>query len=98
LRSAGRTVLVDTGLSPAPVRAGVPAGAPLLPALTAAGVDAADVDVVVCTHLHADHVGGTTGPGGDPAFPRARYLFSRPDLEFFDPATLTEEPGRSASV
>ncbi|WP_031523049.1 MBL fold metallo-hydrolase [Streptomyces sp. NRRL F-5123] len=103
LRSAGRTVLVDTGLATDSARTGVPAGGPpLLDALAAAGVAAEDVDTVVCTHLHADHVGGNTvlAPCGErvPAFPRARYLFSRADLEFFDPRTLTEQPGRSAVV
>jgi glyoxylase-like metal-dependent hydrolase (beta-lactamase superfamily II) len=101
LRSGGLTVLVDTGLSPAPTRAGVPAGGSLPAALAAAGVAPTDVDVVVCTHLHPDHVGGNTrDDAGEPvpAFPRARYLFSRPDLEFFDPRTLTEGPGRSAAV
>jgi glyoxylase-like metal-dependent hydrolase (beta-lactamase superfamily II) len=101
LRSGGLTVLVDTGLSPTPTRAGVPAGGSLPAALAAAGVAATDVDIVVCTHLHPDHVGGNTRhDGGEPvpAFPRARYLFSRPDVEFFDPRGLTEGPGRSAAV
>jgi len=95
LRSAGRTILIDTGLSP--TRAGVP----FLPALAAAGVAPDDVDLVISTHLHADHVGGHTRLENDewvPAFPNARYLFSKPDLDFFDPRTLVEEPGRSAAV
>jgi glyoxylase-like metal-dependent hydrolase (beta-lactamase superfamily II) len=61
----------------------------------------ADVDLVICTHLHADHVGWNTHlvDGGEriPTFPKAQYLFSRPDLDFFHPDTLTEEPGRSAA-
>lgn len=98
LRSAGRTVLIDTGLD-----TGRFGGAGVAPAaaLAAAGVRPDEVDLVVCTHLHADHVGGNTWlQDGErvPLFPRAEYLFSRPDLAFFDPATLTEEPGRSAVV
>ncbi len=99
LRSAGVTVIIDTGLAAQTARPGVLAGVPLPDALAAAGVMPADVDLVVCTHLHADHVGGNTRlDGGErvPAFPQARYLFSRPDLEFFHPGTLTEAPGRSA--
>jgi glyoxylase-like metal-dependent hydrolase (beta-lactamase superfamily II) len=100
LRSAGRVIIIDTGLGTA--RPGVPDGVPLAGALAAAGVTPADVDLVICTHLHADHVGGNTrlGDGGEwtPAFPNARYLFSRPDLDFFHPRTLTEGPGRSAAV
>ncbi|WP_327290653.1 MBL fold metallo-hydrolase [Streptomyces sp. NBC_01198] len=104
LRSAGRTVLVDTGLAADSARTGVhPGGVSLVEALAAAGVAADDVDTVVNTHLHADHVGGNTrfdSSAGErvPAFPRARYLFSRADLDFFDSRTLTEQPGRSAVV
>ncbi|MFC4121547.1 MBL fold metallo-hydrolase [Nonomuraea zeae] len=102
LRSRGRTILIDTGLAAGTARPGVPAGAPLPAALAAAGVTPAGVDLVVCTHLHADHVGGNThlDGGGErvPAFPNARYLFSRADLDFFHPSVLTEEPGRSAIV
>lgn len=102
LRSAGRTILIDTGLGVDTARPGVPAGADLPAALATVGVAPADVDLVICTHLHADHVGWNTRrtESGDrvPAFPNARYLFSRPDLEFFHPDALIEEPGRSAAV
>ena len=101
LRSAGRTVLIDTGLPAAPTRPGAPSGGRLPEALAAAGIDPASVDVVVCTHLHADHIGGNTRVDGDgervPMFPRARYLFSRPDIEFFDPRTGGEGPGDLAN-
>jgi glyoxylase-like metal-dependent hydrolase (beta-lactamase superfamily II) len=102
LRSAGRTIVIDTGLSPDTARPGVPAGAALPASLAAAGVALADVDLVICTHLHADHVGWNTrlDSNGErvATFPNARYLFSRPDLDFFHPHNLTEGPGRSATV
>lgn len=103
LRSAGRTILVDTGLSASVIRPGAPAGADLPARLAATGVTVADVDLVICTHLHADHVGWNTRQGADgggwtPTFPNARYLFSRPDLDFFHPDVLVEQPGRSAAV
>ncbi len=50
-------------------------------ALADAGLTAADIDVVVASHLHFDHVGGFTklGAGGTlvPRFPRARYIAHR---------------------
>jgi len=100
LRSAGRTVVIDTGLTPTPTRPGVPRGGRFPEALAAVGIDPADVDIVVCTHLHADHVGWNTRMDGErvPTFPRARYPFPRPDLEFFDPSTGRDGPGRSADV
>ncbi len=102
LRSAGQTILVDTGLGIGTARPGVPVGVQFLDALAAVGVAPADVDLVVCTHLHPDHVGWNTRRDGNgewvPTFPNAQYLFSRPDLDFFHPNNLVEGPGRSASV
>lgn len=38
------------------------------------------MDVVVLTHVHDDHIGGTVTDQGEPAFPNARYLLNRIDL------------------
>ena len=55
-------------------------------ALRAAGFAPEDVDVVLSTHLHFDHAGGNTMRDDNgtivPAFPRARYLVQRGELEF----------------
>jgi glyoxylase-like metal-dependent hydrolase (beta-lactamase superfamily II) len=52
---------------------------PFMERFRAAGFDPDAVDLVVHTHLHADHVGWATRPDGDgrwvPTFPRARYLY-----------------------
>ena len=48
-----------------------------------AGVEPADVRVVVLTHLHADHAGGGLGPDGEPRFPNARYVVHPADWAFF---------------
>ncbi len=52
--------------------------------LRAAGVAPEAVDVVICTHLHVDHVGWNTRLDDGrwvPTFPRARYLFARREWE-----------------
>jgi glyoxylase-like metal-dependent hydrolase (beta-lactamase superfamily II) len=52
--------------------------------LAAAGLTPADVDVVIATHLHFDHVGGLTQRQGDqlvPTFPRARHCVRRAEWE-----------------
>jgi len=102
LRSADQIVLIDTGLGVGTARPGVPAGASFPAALAAAGVAPADVDLVICTHPHPDHVGWNTRTDSNgewvPTFPNAQYLFSRPDLDFFHPPKLIEGPGRSAAV
>lgn len=61
---------------------------PWLDTLAAAGAKPADVDLIVCTHLHLDHVGwNTTLQGSEwvPTFPNARALIHRNDLEFWNP-------------
>jgi methylmalonyl-CoA epimerase len=54
-------------------------------ALAAAGVTAADIDIVVASHLHFDHVGGFTKFGKDgalvPRFPKAKYVAHRAEWE-----------------
>jgi glyoxylase-like metal-dependent hydrolase (beta-lactamase superfamily II) len=54
-------------------------------ALAEIGVEPASIDVVVLTHLHFDHAGGTTkktaGGGLVPVFPRARHVVQRRELE-----------------
>jgi glyoxylase-like metal-dependent hydrolase (beta-lactamase superfamily II) len=76
IRGDGTTVLVDTGLGPAP-RAFMPsAGAWLLTELTRAGSSPEDLDLVVHTHLHVDHVGWD-------AFPNARYVVSGDEWSYF---------------
>jgi glyoxylase-like metal-dependent hydrolase (beta-lactamase superfamily II) len=53
-------------------------------ALAEAGVSAADIDIVLATHLHFDHAGGFTAVVDGqlvPRFPRARYLIRRGEWE-----------------
>lgn len=54
-------------------------------ALAAAGLVPGDVDIVLATHLHADHAGGFTTPDAAgtlvPRFPRARYVVRRGEWE-----------------
>ncbi|WP_431284521.1 MBL fold metallo-hydrolase [Humitalea sp. 24SJ18S-53] len=53
-------------------------------ALKQAGLTPDDIDVVMCTHLHADHVGWNTRLDGNrwvPTFPKARYVFGREEFD-----------------
>jgi glyoxylase-like metal-dependent hydrolase (beta-lactamase superfamily II) len=54
----------------------------LVPRLKQAGYAAADIDVVVITHGHPDHIGGLTR-GGKPVFPNARYVFGAAEFDFW---------------
>jgi glyoxylase-like metal-dependent hydrolase (beta-lactamase superfamily II) len=84
VRAGGQTILVDTCVGNHKARAGTGFDrwhmleTPFLEDLAAAGVRPEDVDVVVCTHLHIDHVGWNTrwdGARWVPTFPNARYLW-----------------------
>lgn len=86
LKTAGRQVLVDTGLGPD----GAPDGGRLLEHLRGAGVQANDIDTVVISHAHGDHINGTLTAEGGLAFPRARYVVGRREWEL----SATREPVR----
>jgi glyoxylase-like metal-dependent hydrolase (beta-lactamase superfamily II) len=74
---------------------------PFLDRLASAGVAPADVDFVLCTHLHIDHVGWNTRLENGrwvPTFPNARYVVSRTEHDHWDPrispiASLPENEG-----
>lgn len=54
--------------------------------LAALGLSVEDIDVVLCTHLHGDHVGWNTRLENGrwmPTFPKARYLFADRELDFW---------------
>jgi glyoxylase-like metal-dependent hydrolase (beta-lactamase superfamily II) len=63
--------------------------------LDAAGFGRDAVDLVVCTHLHVDHVGWNTlleGGRWVPTFRRARYVMSQPDLDYWRKAESALSP------
>ncbi|GAB3832638.1 MBL fold metallo-hydrolase [Kribbella italica] len=93
LRSGGRTILVDTGVGNHKDRPYAPVWSrrdtDFLDNLAAAGVQPEDVDLVVNTHLHIDHVGWNTRLDGRtwvPTFPNATYLMTQRDFDFWNPA------------
>jgi glyoxylase-like metal-dependent hydrolase (beta-lactamase superfamily II) len=90
VESMGKTIVVDTCVGERPVP-GYDAMSnrktTFLADFAAVGFDVNDVDVVMCTHLHFDHVGWNTRLEGDrwvPTFPNARYLFNRTEYEWWD--------------
>ncbi|WP_020671587.1 MBL fold metallo-hydrolase [Amycolatopsis nigrescens] len=92
VRSEGRTILIDTGIGNGRERPYMPFFAHLntgfLDELAAAAVRPEDVDVVICTHLHGDHVGWNTYLSGRewrPTFPNAEYVIARADFDYWNP-------------
>ena len=101
VRAGGLTILIDTCVGEhkrRPLRAewNEREATGYLARLAAIGVDAAAVDIVLCTHLHADHVGWNTQLRDGrwvPTFPRARYVFGTRELAYWQQRVDTEEPG-----
>ena len=106
IEEPGRTILIDTGVGNGKHRPYAPffdqLNNPFIERLEAAGFAPADINYVLLTHLHVDHVGWNTHLEGDrwvPTFPNARYIFSRVEHAYFtDPQNHTERNRTSFQV
>jgi len=79
VRRAAETVLVDTGMgSQGPKSAGQ-----LLSNLAARGIAPEDIQLVILSHAHPDHMGGALNAAGEPAFARARYVLAEAEWRFW---------------
>ncbi len=72
VESGGQKILFDTGLGQGGIAT----------ALAEAGVSPDQIDVVVITHMHPDHIGGMM-TDGVPTFPNARYVTGRVEYDFW---------------
>lgn len=86
----GTRVLIDLGFGPRTIvlaDLGMEFwGGRLLSSLAAAGLRPADIDVVLYSHLHIDHVGWTANQDAVLTFPRARHVMSRPEWDYWTDA------------
>ncbi len=72
---------------------------PYLQTLREAGVHPEEVDIVMCTHLHVDHVGWNTRLRDGrwvPTFPNAKYIFSKQEHDFW--AAITPEESEAGGL
>ena len=79
INTGDNLVLVDTGAA----KLFGPSLGYVLQNMKAAGYEPAQVDTVVITHLHGDHMGGLNDASGQPLFPKARILVSQADSDFW---------------
>ena len=89
VRFAGKTILIDACVGEHKSRPLRPewnlrTGTQYLANLAAAGCTPEDIDIVMCTHLHADHLGWNTRLKSGrwvPTFPNARYVMTQRDID-----------------
>lgn len=77
IQSGGKNILVDAGFGTI-----IPGAPQLEKHLSAVGLSPADIDIVLLTHLHTDHVGGLL-KHKKRAFPKAKVMVSKPELEYW---------------
>lgn len=93
IRSSRSTILVDCCVGNDKQRPARPnwhqLNTPWLEKLAKLGLQPEDIDYVLCTHLHADHVGWNTclvNGQWIPTFPRARYIFGKHEYQYWEEA------------
>jgi glyoxylase-like metal-dependent hydrolase (beta-lactamase superfamily II) len=101
VRFGGKTILIDTCVGEHKLRPLRPewndrSATRYLANLAAAACAPQDIDIVMCTHLHADHVGWNTRLESGrwvPTFPNARYIMSQKEID-----QRAEEAAKSATA
>ena len=81
VQTGRHVVLVDTGGGGSSRLSGA-----IVARLSAEGIRPRDVDTVVLSHAHPDHIGGAVDAFGRPAFRNARYVLGEAEWEFWTAA------------
>lgn len=96
LQSADQTILIDAGMGGLELLG--PGFGRLAAALAAAGVGEADIDAVIVTHMHPDHVGGLLGASGA-AFSNAELIVAEAEHGFWTDASMrTQAPAEAQGL
>jgi glyoxylase-like metal-dependent hydrolase (beta-lactamase superfamily II) len=78
VRTDSHLVLIDTGAGDL-----TPTVGKLLGNLRSAGVEPKEIDTVILTHGHPDHIGGNVGADGKLVFPKARHVTFRSEWDYW---------------
>lgn len=94
VKTPTNVVLVDTGLG-----TGGEYGGQLLPLLHEEGFQPQDIDTVILTHAHGDHIGGCVDKIGRATFPEATYYMWQDEWDFWTTeTTLQKAPEWAANL
>ena len=92
IRDEHGSTLVDTGLRglAGPSTGHLPA------ALKSVGVNSSDIDRLILTHLHPDHIAGAVTPDGDAVFESSEVFITSDEIDFWsDPDNFQDENSRN---
>jgi glyoxylase-like metal-dependent hydrolase (beta-lactamase superfamily II) len=78
VRGGGKTIVVDTGF-----------GTAIFESMKTLGIDPADVDAVLLTHMHGDHIGGLAKEG-KALFPKARIYVALQEREYWTASRVNQ--------
>ncbi len=79
VKTGQKLVLLDTGFG-SDFEPGV---GKLIENLKAEGIKPTDIDIIIVSHAHLDHIGGNTDVKGKLVFPNARYIISKDEWDFW---------------
>lgn len=79
IETGGRRILIEAGAG----KTMGPNGGRIFDNLAAIGLDSSDIDTIVISHTHPDHVGNLRSADGGRAFPRATVFVPKADWDFF---------------
>lgn len=78
LRSHGQTILVDTGAG------GINnVGGELITNLRSLGITPEEIDYILLTHCHPDHIGGLVDSSGNKNFPKTKIFIHPHEVEYW---------------
>lgn len=93
INTGSKLILIDTGNGEDALAASKGAAGQLKANLAASGIDAKNIDLVIISHFHADHVNGLIAPGGGMAFPNAEIAVPAKEFAYWmDDGEMSRAP------
>jgi glyoxylase-like metal-dependent hydrolase (beta-lactamase superfamily II) len=90
VNTGDRLVLFDTGMGTS--KAFGPTTGRQQKSMAEAGIKPEDIDAVVLSHAHIDHIGGIVGADDKPLFPNAQFYIAQSDFEFWTDEGKMDSP------